>query len=124
MSPRVRKRDSRFTRTVGQKPARGRRYVENGKVKIEWFEEGKRRSRTVGRNAPDMRDEADRLLHAQLGLAFQQVGRESPPPPKVQSESVAAAARAAALAIIDLADALADRMRDALLGSANRERRP
>ncbi len=43
-----RTRDSRYTKNFGDKPRVGRRYVLNGKVRIEWYEEGKRRSRTIG----------------------------------------------------------------------------
>lgn len=63
-----RKRDPRYTRTVGEKPNRGRRYVENGKVRIEWYEAGKRRSRTIGHNSAEARREADEELERLLGL--------------------------------------------------------
>jgi len=69
MTESQRKRDPRYTRTIGEKPDLGRRYVENGKVKIEWFEEGKRRSRTIGDNDAKTRREADEELERLLGLA-------------------------------------------------------
>jgi hypothetical protein len=69
MTDTQRKRDPRYTRTVGEKPDLGRRYVENGKVKIEWHEEGKRRSRTIGDNNAKTRREADEELERLLGLA-------------------------------------------------------
>ena len=69
MTDTSRKRDSRYTRTVGEKPNQGRRYVENGKVRIEWREDGKRRSRTIGDNSADTRREADEELERILGLS-------------------------------------------------------
>ena len=68
MTDTSRKRDPRYTRTVGEKPNQGRRYVENGKVRIEWYEDGKRRSRTMGDNSADARREADEELERLLGL--------------------------------------------------------
>ena len=69
MTDTSRKRDPRYTRTVGEKPNQGRRYVENGKVRIEWREDGKRRSRTIGDNSADTRREADEELERILGLS-------------------------------------------------------
>lgn len=63
------KRDPRYTRTVGKKPNQGRRYVDNGKVRIEWHEDGKRRKRTIGDNSADTRRKADEELKRLLGLA-------------------------------------------------------
>ena len=68
MTDTSRKRDPRYTRSVGEKPNQGRRYVENGKVRIEWFEDDKRRSRTIGDNSADARREADEELERLLGL--------------------------------------------------------
>ena len=68
MTDTSRKRDPRYTRTVGEKPNQGRRYVENGKVRIEWFEDDKRRSRTIGDNSAAARREADEELERLLGL--------------------------------------------------------
>ena len=68
MTDTSRKRDPRYTRTVGEKPNQGRRYVENGKVRIEWFEDDKRSSRTIGDNSADARREADEELERLLGL--------------------------------------------------------
>ena len=68
MTDTSRKRDPRYTRTVGEKPNQGRRYVENGKVRIEWYEDDKRRSRTIGDNSADTRREADEELERLLGL--------------------------------------------------------
>ena len=63
------KRDPKYTRTVGEKPFTGRRYVADGKVRIEWKIHGKRRSRTVGPNSPANRDQADEELERLLGEA-------------------------------------------------------
>ncbi len=68
MTDTQRKRDPRYTRTVGEKPDLGRRYVENGKVKIEWYEGDKRRSRTIGDNDAKTRRQADEELERLLGL--------------------------------------------------------
>ena len=68
MTDTQRKRDPRYTRTVGEKPDLGRRFVENGKVKIEWYEDDKRRSRTIGDNDAKTRREADEELERLLGL--------------------------------------------------------
>lgn len=74
MTETQRKRDPRYTRTVGEKPDQGRRYVENGKVKIEWFEEGKRRTRTIGDNDAATRRKADEELERLLGLEESEKG--------------------------------------------------
>jgi len=59
---RPRGRDPRYSRTIGQRPFVGRRYVENGKVRIEWKDGSKRRQQTVGPNSADMRKRADAEL--------------------------------------------------------------
>jgi len=74
MTDTQRKRDPRYTRTVGEKPDLGRRYVENGKVRIEWYEDGKRRSRTIGDNSAKTRKEADEELERLLGLTDDEPG--------------------------------------------------
>jgi hypothetical protein len=57
-----RSRDRRYSRTIGEKPFVGRRYVANGKVRIEWKDGSKRRQQTVGPNSPDTRKRADAEL--------------------------------------------------------------
>jgi hypothetical protein len=79
MTDTQRKRDPRYTRTVGEKPDLGRRYVENGKVKIEWYEGEKRRSRTIGDNDAKIRREADEELERLLGLADEEPGDADAP---------------------------------------------
>lgn len=59
-------RDPRYTRTLGEKPHEGRRYVEDGKVRIEWTEGGKRRRRTIGANTEANRERADAALTEKL----------------------------------------------------------
>ncbi len=81
MTDTQRKRDPRYTRTVGEKPDLGRRYVENGKVKIEWYEDDKRRSRTIGDNDAKTRREADEELERILGLADPEPATEGPDEP-------------------------------------------
>jgi len=76
MTDTQRKRDPRYTRTIGEKPDLGRRYVENGKVKIEWYEGEKRRSRTIGDNSAKTRREADEELERLLGLADSEPDKE------------------------------------------------
>ncbi len=56
------KRDPRYSRTVGDPPFSGRRYVRDGKVRIEWREGGVRRSQTVGPNTAANRQQADQIL--------------------------------------------------------------
>jgi hypothetical protein len=68
------KRDPRYTRTVGKKPNQGRRYVDNGKVRIEWYEDGKRHKRTIGENSAAARREADDELKRLLGLVGAEPG--------------------------------------------------
>ena len=60
-------RDRRYSRTIGEKPLVGRRYVENGRVRIEWKEEGKRRRRTIGPNSAATRRKADAEIEEILG---------------------------------------------------------
>jgi hypothetical protein len=104
-------RDPRYTRTFDGAPNSGRRYVENGKVRIQWTEEGKRRSRTVGQNSAETRRRADAELEEILGLM--------PSDPK-QAEgatlSIQEALRQLALAILEAADRLIDRLRGAMQG--------
>jgi hypothetical protein len=76
MTDTQRKRDPRYTRTVGEAPDLGRRYVENGKVKIEWYEDGKRRSRTIGDNDAKTRRKADEELEQMLGLTDAELAAE------------------------------------------------
>jgi len=59
---RPRGRDRRYTRTIGEPPFAGRRFVENGRVRIEWKEGGRRKRRSVGPNSAETRQRADAEL--------------------------------------------------------------
>ena len=104
MAPKQRRRDPRYTRTVGEKPHSGRRYVEQGKVRIEWYENGKRRSRTIGENSADLRRKADFLLEEILGI------RAEPEDKHSLEETV----RSVTLSLLDVADRAADWVEEAL----------
>lgn len=111
MTDTSRKRDPRYTRTVGEKPNQGRRYVENGKVRIEWFEDDKRRSRTVGDNSADARREADEELERLLGLTEADLDAEEECDEEcfvVDISWLVEGFRANAEKIMDLADDLAE----------------
>jgi hypothetical protein len=107
MPSKKRTRDSRYTRTFGEKPRTGRRYVSDGKVKIEWHEEGKRRSRTIGENSPEVRRRADEALQEILEVfepAAVPARRSLAAPP----DSMEQALRALAVSILDVADQMAE----------------
>ncbi len=111
MTDTSRKRDPRYTRTVGEKPNQGRRYVENGKVRIEWFEDDKRRSRTIGDNSADTRREADEELERLLGLTEADLGAEEECDEEcfvIDISWLIEGFRANAEKIMDLADDLAE----------------
>lgn len=113
-----RTRDPRYTRTVGSPPFAGRRYVSGGKVRIEWMDGGRRRQRTIGPNTVANRTRADEMLQDTLEL-LRDVSEQSEPdaapveraaPPR----TVGGALRALALAALDLADAIVERVERAL----------
>ena len=104
MASKQRRRDPRYTRTVGEKPHSGRRYVEQGKVRIEWYENGKRRSRTIGENSADVRQKADSLLEEILGK------RAEPQEKSSLEETV----RGVILSLLDVADRAADWVEEAM----------
>ncbi len=107
------------TRTIGKKPHVGRRYVSDGKVRIEWREGGKRRSRTVGPNTAKVRAQADEMLEALVnpGRASEQrqSKRASPRQKRLSAgeqgaeSPVGDAIRAWAVALMDVADILVER---------------
>ncbi len=102
-------RDPRYTRTFGTPPHGGRRYVENGKVRIQWTEQGKRRTRTVGPNTADTRSRADAELEEILGLMPTDTKQTEGDTP-----SVPEALRQLVLAILEAADKLIERLRGAM----------
>ena len=54
---------------IGTNPFSGTRWVAGGTVRIEWRAHGKRHTRTVGRDSPQMRRDADELLGRALSKA-------------------------------------------------------
>ena len=106
MPSKKRTRDNRYTKVFGEKPHAGRRYVLNGKVKIEWNEEGKRRSRTIGENTPEVRRHADEALREILEV-FEPTAVPARLSSLVPPESMDQALRAVALSVLDVADQVA-----------------
>ena len=95
------RRETKSTRTFHEGAATGRRFVDRGKVRIEWREGGRRRQRTIGKDATETRRQADaQLVDILKGLDR----KESVPPPS----SVEKDLRDVALRFLDLADGLAD----------------
>jgi hypothetical protein len=76
-------------------------------VKIEWHEEGKRRSRTIGENTAEVRRHADEALQEIL-----EVFEPAPVPARLSSwappESMEQALRGVALSLLDVADQVAE----------------
>ena len=100
------------TKTIGEKPHTGRRYVQGGKVRIEWYEDGKRRSRTVGPHTPEMRNQADTMLEDLLaGGRAPTSAADSDEKSEPASHDVSF--RELALLLLDAADQLADGIRNA-----------
>lgn len=117
------KRNPRYTRTVGEPPAEGTRYVINGKVRIEWTEDGKRRSRTVGANTPANREKADLLLEEILSPMTDEQTEQSKDENGTTGESapwtglnfeIPPSFRDAAVRIMDAADDVADWIEDGI----------
>ena len=101
-------RDTKTTRTFHVGTATGRRFVDRGKVRIEWREGGRRRQRTIGKDNEETRREAD----AQLTAILEGLDREeSSPSPSSSSSLVERDLREVALRLLDLADGLADGLR-------------
>ncbi|MGD8727510.1 MAG: hypothetical protein PVH40_07685 [Gemmatimonadales bacterium] len=125
---RPRGRDRRYSRTIGEPPFAARRYVENGKVRIEWKDSGKRRRRTIGPNDAETRRRADATMeeilarmkdetehhdqetqdqHSQ-GAEPEGQDAQQPTPP------LGDVLRDYALAALGIADGIADWVRDAI----------
>ncbi len=65
---------------IGVNPFSGTRWVENGVVRIEWRANGKRHTRTVGRDSPHTRRDADETLDRALSqVRAMQDGRATEP---------------------------------------------
>jgi hypothetical protein len=122
MAAKKRTRDRRFSRKMGSEPNVGRRYVIDGKVKIEWLDDGKRRSRTIGENSPEVRQRADEALAQILQLS-------EPGLPALQGDRLASyppleqALRRCALSVLEVADALVDAAAEAAPGLLMRFRK-
>ena len=110
-------RDPKFSRTIGEKPHVGRRYVENGRVRIEWSEGGTRRRRSFGENSPEARSEADAALEEILIAGRRNTENEQRPdqdedpidqPNPVTAEALA---RSLALSLMDTADRIVEWIR-------------
>ena len=110
-------RDPKHSRTFGEKPHVGRRYVEDGRVRIEWRAAGKRRRRSFGDNSPQARDEADAALEEILTQMQRNTSGQNRPDdesePDAQREpvTVEAVLRSLALSVMDSADRVAEWIR-------------
>ncbi len=110
-------RDPKFSRTIGEKPHVGRRYVENGRVRIEWSEGGTKRRRSFGENSPQARSEADAALEEILIAGRRNTENEQRPDqdgnPTDQPHTVTAEAlaRSLALSLMDTADRIVEWIR-------------
>ncbi len=110
-------RDPKYSRTFGEKPHVGRRYVENGRVRIEWQEDGRRRRRSFGENSHETRNEADAVLEEILEqMQPSTSGQKRPddePKTGAQQEplTVDAVLRSLALSVMDSADRIAEWIR-------------
>lgn len=107
------RRGSSHTRTLREGTARGRRYVENGRVRIEWREHGRRRRKTVGPDSADTRRRADAMLRDVL-RRLSAPDSSIPPERTVAPAPPGAGLRALLLTTLDTADALADWIATAL----------
>ncbi len=110
-------RDPKFSRTIGEKPHVGRRYVENGRVRIEWSEGGTRRRRSFGENSPEARSEADAALEEILTAMRRNTDKEQrpdqdeKPTDRPKPVTIEAFARSLALSLMDTADRIAEWIR-------------
>ena len=125
---RPRGRDRRYSRTIGETPLVGRRYVENGRVRIEWKEGGKRRRRTVGPNSAKTRQRADAELEEILARMqnndeqHDQDAQDQQPQDNEQQEQeeqkplppLGDVLRDYAIAALGVADGIADWVREAI----------
>jgi hypothetical protein len=113
MTPTRANRKRSASKTFGEKPFTGRRFVTNGKVRIEWMEAGRRRSRTIGPDSPDVRAAADaeverilRELQADTGPDTSESTHEA----SHEVPSALEALRLLVLAVLDVADDLIERL--------------
>lgn len=110
-------RDPKFSHTIGEKPHVGRRYVENGRVRIEWSEGGTRRRRSFGENSPEARSEADAALEEILDKERRNTENVRRPDQDEESTgqpkpvTAEALARSLVLSLMDTADRVAEWIR-------------
>jgi len=116
-------RDRRFTKNFGTRPLVGRRYVLNGKVRIEWYEEGKRRSRTIGDNTVEVRHRADEALEEILEV-FEPTVISTSAVVAYPPDSIEQALRACAVSVLDVADLLTESATSLGSGIVERLRKP
>ena len=116
-------RDRRFTKNFGTRPRVGRRYVLNGKVRIEWYEDGKRRSRTIGDNTVEVRQRADEALEEILEV-FEPTVISTSAVAAYPPDSIEQALRACAVSVLDVADVLAESAASLGAGIVERLRKP
>ncbi len=108
-----RRRDPRHSRTIGRKPFVGRRFVENGKVRIEWREYGRRRRRTVGKNSAETRQQADADLEEILAR-MQNNEEHHEQQDQEDQRPLGRTLRDYAVAALEVADRLADWVRESI----------
>lgn len=104
------RRDTKTTRTFHEGAATGRRFVDRGRVRIEWREGNRRKQRTIGKDDAETRRRAD----AQLVDILKGLDRKEPVP---SASSIERELRDVALRLLDLADGLADGLRGRLSSS-------
>ena len=110
-------REAGSSRTIGEKPHAGRRYVENGRVRIEWYENGKRRRKSFGEDSPKARSKADTALEEILTQMRDATGEErrsaekGEPAAEPETVTAEALARSLALSLMDTADRMAEWLR-------------
>jgi hypothetical protein len=99
------RRDTKSARRFREGAATGRRFVDRGKVRIEWREGGRRRQRTVGTDDEETRQRADaELMDILKGLNPEE---ETPSPAALPFEQDL---RDLALRLLEFADGLAERL--------------
>ncbi len=94
---------------AGTRPAVHPHVRRTTQLRIQWTEEGKRRSRTVGPNSAETRRRADAELEEILGLMPTDTKQDEGAAPSIQE-----ALRQLVLAILEAADRLIDRLRGAM----------
>ena len=63
---RIRVKDTKTKRHFGTRPFTGARFLENGMVKVEWYFDGGRKSKTFGKDSASARKQADWTLQKMI----------------------------------------------------------